>query len=136
LTSERAFPPDRVYLACTLIMAAFVIDLIGFAPGIRVPSADEVASPVWFTLAMIFVFGSLTAWLAVETLRGRNWARWAMLVFLLLGWILGVQEIADSFARSPASSLIDAGCTAMEVAACWLLFSGASARWFRRDRQK
>jgi len=63
LTSERAFPPDRVYLACTLIMAAFVIDLIGFAPGIRVPSAEEVASPVWFTLATILVFGSLTAWL-------------------------------------------------------------------------
>ncbi len=134
LNRTQAFPPRRVYGACVLILAALVLGVLALLPGIRVP--DEQPIPLWFTLAVVVVFGGITVWFAIEVLRGKNWARWAMLVYLLVGWLLGGTEIPNTFTESPLAAIIEMVCMAMEALACWLLSSGASAQWFREIAER
>ena len=127
----RRFPPHSVYAACVLILAALVFGLLALAPGIRVSPPNEQPIPLLFTLSVVILFSGLTVWFAIEVLRRKNWARWAMLIYLSLGWLLGGAEVADTFAQSPLAAFIETFSMAMEIFACWLLFSGASAQWFR-----
>ena len=130
VNTARPPMPRAVRVACQLIMASLALGLVSMLPGIRPPRPDDPAVPWAFTLGAIVVFGGLTIWLTLELLRGKLWARWGMLAYLVLGWWLGGGEISDDFLRSPVLGLIDAVCIVLEIAACWLLFFGDGARWF------
>jgi hypothetical protein len=122
--------PHSVNLACRLVMASLALGIVSLLPGIRPPRPDDPLVPLAYTLGAVLVFGGLTVWLAIEVLRGRLWARWAMLAYLALGWWLGGAELGDDFMRSPVLGVIDVACIALEAVACGLLFSGAGAQWF------
>jgi hypothetical protein len=133
--------PPAVNLACRLVIASLALGIVSLLPGVRPPRPDDPVVPLAYTLGAVLVFGGLTIWLAIEVLRGKPWARWAMLAYLALGWWLGGGELDDDFMRSPVLGVIDVACIALEAVACGLLFSGAGARWFaaldaRRRRQR
>ncbi len=111
-------------------MASLALGIVSLLPGIRPPRPDDPLVPLAYTLGAVLVFGGLTIWLAIEVLRGKPWARWAMLAYLALGWWLGGGELGDDFMRSPVLGVIDVACIALEAVACTLLFSGAGAQWF------
>ncbi|HSW04964.1 hypothetical protein [Aquabacterium sp.] len=98
--------------------------------GIRPDAPGEEPVPAWVTAGIVMVFGGLTIWLAAKTHQGRNWARWALLGYLMLGWWLSSSELTEQFMRSPLVGFIDVLCIGMELAACGLLFGGQSAAWF------
>ena len=129
---KRSRPPvpRAVGNACRLILASLVLGLISMLPGIRVPRPDEADVPLAFTFGSIAVFGGLTLWLALEIWRGKHWARWAMLAYLVLGWWLGAGDMGDDFLRSPLLGALDAVCIVLEIIACLLLFFGEGGRWF------
>jgi len=122
--------PRSVRNACLLIMVALVLGVFTQLPGVRVPGQDEPAVPLFLSLGLFLFFGGLTVWFAIEIFRGKNWARWAMLVYLSLGWILVGVGLNDELARAPLSGIINVICIILEFVACWLLFFGAGARWF------
>jgi hypothetical protein len=128
--APRPPAPRAVRIACRLVIASLALGLVGLLPDIRLPRPEEAAAPLTFTVGSIVVFGGLTIWLAVEVLRGKPWARWAMLAYLALGWWLGAGDLGDDFLRSPVLGIIDAVCIVMEALACYLLFFGEGARWF------
>jgi len=130
VNTSRPPMPRAVSLACRLIMASLALGIVSLLPGIRPPRPDDPLVPLAYTIAAVVVFGGLTIWFAIEVLRGRPWARWVMLAYLVLGWWLGAGELNDDFLRSPVLGVLDVVCIVLEVAACGLLFSGAGARWF------
>lgn len=133
-------PPKAVSRACWLILAALLIGIVSLLPGIRPVRPDEAEVGLGFTAGIVLVFGGITVWLAIEVWRGKPWARWAMLAYLALGWLLGGGALSEDFQRSPLAGSIEAACMAMELAACGLLFFGEGAKWFaaqaalRRER--
>lgn len=128
--ADRSRPPPPVRRACLLILASLAIGVILLWPGVRPNPPGEEAAPALFTLAALVVFGGLTLWLAARLYQGRNWARWAMLGYLMLGWWFTSSELNNQFLQAPIVGFMDLVCIAMEGLACWLLFTGAGARWF------
>jgi hypothetical protein len=126
----RPSPPPSVRNACLLILASLALGLVTLLPDVRLPAPDESAIPLGVVLGIVVVFGGLTVWFAIQTLRGRNWARWAMLFYLMLGWLLVGSELDSEMARAPMAAIIDTVCIAMELVACGLLFFGTGGRWF------
>lgn len=123
-------PPPSVRNACLLIGVALVLGMATLLLGVRVPSPEEQSVPRLLTFALVVLFGGLTVWFAFETFRGKNWARWAMLIYLALGWVLVASELNDQLVRAPLSAIINTVCIIMEFMACWLLFFGSGAQWF------
>lgn len=129
----KAMPPTSVYLACGLVLGALALGLLGLIPGVRPTEAEPV--PAWFTVLLVVVFGGVTVVLSYETLRGRNWARWTLLAYLVLGWYLTAPDLPENFDRAPVAALIDAVGMGMELVASWLLFFGDGPHWFRKARR-
>jgi hypothetical protein len=128
--STQPAPPGQVKRACQLFAGTLVVGVISMFPGIRVSPPEEAEVPVLATLVVVVLFSAITIWLIMRILQGRNWARWAMLVYLGAGWLFIGPELADEFYRSPISAIVDAICIPVEAAACWLLFTGAGGQWF------
>jgi hypothetical protein len=126
----KAMPPTSVYVACGLVLGALAIGLLGLLPGVRPEEGDPV--PAWFTLALVIIFGGVTVVLSFETLRGRNWARWTLLAYLVLGWYLTAPDLPVNFDRAPMAAVIDAVGMVMELVAAWLLFFGDGPKWFAK----
>jgi hypothetical protein len=123
-------PPPAVKRACLLIIVSMVLGIVTLLPGVRTPVPGEEDVPFLFVVAIVAVFGSFTLWLLWCIVRGRNWARWGMLVFLGVGWVMVGMEWPQSLGRDPLASAIDIFSLALEAAACSLLFLGPGARWF------
>jgi hypothetical protein len=128
--SQQLPTPPQVKLACQMIIATLVVGVITLFPGVREPAAGDAEVPFLFTLVLVAVFGGLTLLLASRILQGRNWARWAMLVYLGAGWALAGPSLADDFYLSPIAAVIDAISIPVEAIACWMLFTGAGGQWF------
>lgn len=113
-----------------LILAALALGIVTLLPAVRVPPPDEPSVPLLLDMVLILVFGGLTVWFAMQILRGKNWGRWAMLGYLLMGWVFVFIDFNDDLARAPLLAILNIVITTLEVAACYLLFAGAGARWF------
>jgi hypothetical protein len=127
--ADRSRPGD-IREACRLILGALAIGLIALWPGLGEPQPDPgvVATVVGVVLVVVFI--GLTVWLTRKIWLGKNWARWAMLFYLLLGWVLAVADLNAEMARSPITAIISVVTGVMEMFACWLLFFGAGGQWF------
>ena len=81
---------------------------------------------MWVGLALI---NGLFALLLVLTLHRRNWARWAVVVWSAIGWILTVSTtfMVDV---TTLDRLVELVVIAVEVWACAQLLSKASSTWF------
>jgi hypothetical protein len=121
-----------VRIACQLILGSLVFGLLTLVPAIHGVRPDEAPTPIEGMLLSIVVFGGLTVWLALLTYRGLNWARWALLAYLILGWWMGAEDMTQDFIHSPLAGMINLACMGMEVVAAGLLFVGRGARWFVR----
>ena len=124
--------PPTVRLACQLVLAAFALGLVTLLPGVDVPRPEDAALPGVF----VAIFGVITLWLTYATYQGRNWARWALLAYLILGWFLVSGELVSDFERAPLVGSLNLAAVVMELAAVWLLFAGAGAKWFGRSRRQ
>ena len=85
--------------------------------------------------ALFLLTNGLFVWLLVLTWRGRNWARWATVIWCALG----VLAILGSFLFSGAESTLDyiaqIVIVAIEVWGCYLLFSRPASSWFGPRRR-
>ncbi|MEO8923501.1 MAG: hypothetical protein ABI330_11880 [Caldimonas sp.] len=128
--SSQPGSPRAVRRACWLVVLSMFLGMALLVPGVAAPSADDATVPFFITLAVAAFFGGLTIWLAVAVARGTSWARWALLAYLALGWVLSGLQFTDEFLRSPVAGMIEVVCVAMEFAACGMLFFGSGAAWF------
>ena len=126
--------PRAVRLACQLVLSSFLLGLVTLLPGVDVPRPEDEAIPAVFFIVVVAIFGAITVWLVHTTYQGRNWARWALLAYLILGWFLAAGELSSDFERSPLVGSLNVAVAVMELAAASLLFAGAGAKWFASGR--
>ncbi|MDP3620143.1 MAG: hypothetical protein Q8R63_10150, partial [Ramlibacter sp.] len=106
--------PSSVRLALQLVIGALVLSSAAFViPGIRVPTPEEGQISMVTVIVVLAVFGALTLFFASRVMRGKNWARLALLAYLGLGWALVGADFNEDFVRSPLSTMIDVACIAM-----------------------
>ena len=122
--------PRAVVLACQLFVASYVLGLVVLLPGVGAPAADPSIESFLALLALLVAWGAITLWLIGAVLRRKNWGRWAMLAVLGLSWLVGADDIVETFQNSLAEGAIDVFCTVLEMTGCVLLFGGAATQWF------
>jgi hypothetical protein len=127
---ESFVVPTRVLRACQMFVASTLLGLVTLLPGAAAPAQEWSWLSFGTALVVLLLFGGLTIWLTVKIYRGRNWARWTMLIYLAPSWALGAMQFSEDFMRSPVMGIVILIATIVEVVACGLLFFGGGARWF------
>lgn len=129
--------PQTVRLASQLVLAAFAIGLVRLFSDLDILRAEDADLQAVFPFIVVAILVTITLCLIYMTHQGRNWARWALLAYFILGWYPAA-EAAMSMSVSERSTLdwsLDLVITSMELIAAWLLFTGSSAKWFVRHRR-
>lgn len=104
----------------TLQIVAVMLGLInGFAAGLD----DSVKATVSAVIVLTLTF--------FVSRRRKNWARWVLLVLLVLGSALVVWSAPALFAYGHLIAAIALGISLMNAAAVALLFTPESAKWLR-----
>jgi hypothetical protein len=97
----------------------------------------SIARPEGGAAFVLFVNGGvlgiliLLIWLSAR--RAKNWARWVYLAIFVLGLPGGGRQVAINLSQRPVSGIIGVIQTALQVAALFLIFTGNSREWFRRE---
>ena len=124
--------PPQVRQACRILWAMMVLGLISLHPSIRgewwaapsgveaadVPGAAGIALAIALTLGIALTL--FFAGLVVLVGRRHNWARWTLLVYLVLGWVVLALELPTSVMETPLAATIDLLSAAAEAWACYL----------------
>jgi len=130
--------PPAIARACKLLLLSMAIGIVTLIPSIsgRWWTSPDSSVPDSIALAFSLSFTSVTlalyALLIYLTYTRRNWARWALLVFLMSGWILLVKDFPRQQADTPMAALWNAASMGIELLACGLLFFSHDAVWFAR----
>src|SRR5688500_10624733 len=136
--------PYEVTRALQLLWTVLAISVVTLHPSVRgdwwlgaegVDAALADAALVGGLIVAV-LFSGFYMGLVFLTGRRHGWARWAMLVFLLLGWVIQGADLQRSLAETPAAALADLLMAGAEVWACRLLFSAPAAAWFRSPENR
>ena len=135
--------PPQVTRACRILWAMLILGLVSLHPAIRgewwtspegVESGEAGGAPD-VVLAIGVALGVLLtvafAGLLVLVGRRHNWARWTLLVYLVLGWVLLALDVPTAVNETPPVAIaIDLLSAAAEAWAGFLLFADPAAQWF------
>lgn len=130
--------PKEITRACQIFWVVIVVSLLALHPSISgewwgIPDVEEFRG-----IGMIGVIAisavSTAIFVVLVWLVGRrhNWARWALLTYLLFGWFVLVTDLLRSMSETPLAALINVLMVLGEIWAFYLLFFGPGAQWFRR----
>ena len=77
----------------------------------------------------VFVMAVFVIWLIAR--RRKNWARWLLLVFFLLGIPLSVPALAKLSRISSYDGILSGAQGLAQIVALFLIFTGDARDWFR-----
>jgi hypothetical protein len=66
--------------------------------------------------------------------RGRNWARWVVLLWCSAGWFALIWSFFYEPYQPPIAMVFAVLASLIEVWGCWQLFAPSSSSWFHRAR--
>lgn len=123
--------PSRVVRFEQLMYASLGIGVV-----IAVLEANRLAAMagvgVGFLLVMqllLIALFVLLIWLIAR--RRKNWARWVILIFFLLGLPMLVPDFLEMLDANPIVGLLSAIQVILQIAALCFLFTGNSRVWFK-----
>ena len=130
--------PAEVTRACRILWSVMLASILSLHPAIRgewwvIPESEgagAIASSALIAVTVLsgIVYGVLL-WL---TGRGHNWARWTVLVFVVVSTLFAATDFSRSLSETPAAAVMDLFFTLAELWAFRLLFFGPAAQWYRR----
>jgi hypothetical protein len=127
--------PQSVKIAFALLCAAAAVTLLMLvAMWVRwvplpagAPLAAQAASSLVGAAIMVFF-----AW---KIRTGRNWARWVLAVFMVLGvggWVISILVVPVAWSVLPLAHVVSGlAQTALQIAAVVLTFTTQARAWFR-----
>ena len=126
-TTPQCTRPLSVYLSLSIFLVAFGVSL-----------APRLARANWNDAFVHLKYGSELVMLLLPLwfiFRGKNWARWFLLVVAIMGFCLRMPQTIQQFhERSIEWMLTYCLCILAEVTALILLFLPLSNSWFRGKR--
>ena len=128
----RGPKPGAVRRAILVLWIGWVLGLLLLVPGVSEELPDTPEIPAAAILALQLAFAGVAAWLIVMTSRGRNWARWTLVVYLALPWSVIALNPSALVDEKPFAVAIQGFNLVLDVYGCILLLTGAGAAWFRR----
>lgn len=124
-------PMDRpAQLMLGLKMLYLVVGIGIIRTSMTVLDHLEVRSP-YFLIATKFLVYAVGLYLIYQTGKGRNWARWALLVVLSVGIPLSVLPSLDAIAHSPVHTGLGILQLLLYLGALVLLFHRTVTAWFK-----
>jgi hypothetical protein len=129
-------PPESITLACRLLWATVIVDLLSLIPGVRTGFWDDngaAPAAVAVALVVVAVMTGIEIWLIRLVGRRHGWARWALLAYLIAGWVMTFSDFSASIAQGMAAVLVDLVTGLVEMFAIGVLFLSAGRRWFARN---
>ncbi len=126
--------PQSVQFACQLLLVALVLSFAPLFPGIRDEAPGDAEIPIVIGIVIYGVLIGIALALIAKTYAGRNWARWVNSALLVLGWWITAKDLGTDLQDSPLGAVLSVVVALLEIAATWLLFTGAGGRWFKDVR--
>ena len=93
---------------------------------VRTPDLYIISKALIYVVSVILIY---------QISKGRNWARWALMVFLAIAFPLGVLPTFDSIQHNPIHALLGLVQLAAFATAAILLFQKKSSAWFKPTHQ-
>jgi len=125
---NRGPKPRQVSFAVGLLWASLLLSLPSLIFSISGESGNSVALAA--IIGLVLVIYALVACLNICISRGRNWARFVSLMFVLLG--LGMLVFMPKTPETTAIEQIVSGLTTLlDVVAMYLLFTKPGSLWFK-----
>ena len=131
--------PAQITLAVRILWAGLFAGLVGLLPWFRgnwwlnsdgtTPAAAGLAVAIVLTVIFVVIFVALLLLIG----RRHNWARWVLLAYVLLGWIVQAVDFPKTISETPLAAGIDFLIAISEFWACYLLFLSSGAKWFKRQ---
>ena len=121
--SER---PGKIVAAATLLYLVVVIGMI--RTGMTVMRHADVRSPQFLIFTKILIY-TVSVFLIYRVSKGKNWAKWLLVVILALAFPLSVFPSFDAIAHSPAHSSLGLLQLGLYLVALVLLFHRISTAW-------
>jgi hypothetical protein len=135
---ELAGRPRQVTLACYILVVAVVIGLAAWLPDSFREMADaahdgEEVGEAFLYVAIVLAAIFTVAYGVLIYLIGRrnNFARWALLFLLALGWLVTAGYFFETLEESAIEAAAEVVVVAAELWACYLLFLSPAAAWFK-----
>ena len=125
--------PPAVRRALIAFWIGWVLSFLTLIPGVREGFWDDPEVPVAVPLVMAMLLGTFSAWIIVMVGRGRNWARWTLVVYIALTYVLVALDPAGWEKQGPLALGVDAVTLVLDLYGCYLILTGESARWFTRS---
>ncbi len=119
--------PANVTLAIKLLIAVIGIGIIQV--GMLAVRHIDVRSPEVLILTKLAIY-AFSLFLLYQINRGRNWARWSLVLILITAIPLVVLPAFQSFSHYPIYNLLEVAQLVLYLIALGLLFHGSSSRWF------
>jgi hypothetical protein len=133
---DLASRPPSVTLACRLLWATLALGLLSLIPGVRNDlwtEFDKVPGAIVFMIGFVAVMTLLEAWLIRLVSRRQGWARWALLGYLIAGWLMTFSDFSVSIDQGMAAVIIDLVAGFGELVAVGLLFLSGGRLWFAKS---
>jgi len=125
--------PASVTLACRLLWATLALGVLSLVPGVRTGlwvDLEKVPGAVALMLGFVAAMLLIEAWLIRLVARCHGWARWGLLVYLIVGWLMTFSDFSASIEQGMIAVVIDLVTGAAEMLAMGLLFLSAGRTWF------
>jgi hypothetical protein len=124
--------PPGVTRAVTAFWIAWVLGLVSLLPGVREGIWADADVPLAFSMTLGALLAGFSAWLIVMTSRGRNWARWTLVIYTAVTWLLLLTDPDALSAQGTLAVAFDFATLAVEIYACCLVLFGQGVEWFRK----
>ena len=126
-TTEMATRPAKVSLAIKMLY--LIVGLGIFRAAMTVMRHVDVRSP-HFLISIKVVLYALSLFLIYQVGKGRNWARWSLVVIFVINIPLSILPAFESFSVVPVQTLLGFLQLGLYIFALVLLFHADSTRWF------
>ena len=111
---------------------AWIIGLVSLLPGVREGVWNEAEVPLAISITLGIVLALFAGWLILMMSRGRNWARWTLVIYTAVSWLLLLADPESLQAQGALAVTIDLVTLVIEIYACVRVLFGEGVEWFRK----
>jgi len=118
--------PEKVVTAIKLLYLLIAIGMI--RTFMTVMRHADVRSPYSLIFTKILIYAA-SVFLIYQISRGKNWARWLLLVIFAIAFPLSVLPTFDAFSHNPVHALLGLLQLGLYIVAMVFLFHRSSTEW-------
>ena len=130
---EPSARPRAVSYAVICLLLVIGIGMV--QAGMVVLRHIEVRTPDFYIYTKVTVY-AFSLLLLHYLGKGRNWARWLLVVILMVGIPIAVMPAFQSFFHYPLYNTLGVVQLVLYLIALFFLFGGAASRWFAQRRPR